>query len=222
MNAFWRTRLALVLLAWMGLSLIVTLGWGRLAELSPWLPAPLFLSVVVLPALPLLIWSFWAVARRPRSLWPAPILVVVFGVVFVLTFERLMLAGTYLNFLSHRDAYRSIVADHKAGRLPPASAGRLVEGRKHGVKYALDSVNTSAIDVLFDWGNSYGFSGVIYSESSCSPTNDRPPSDPPAPSAPPESAEPGGPPLPTMKNAGRIGGPWWPLEGHYCFVIIQM
>jgi hypothetical protein len=217
MKAFLRTRLAVVLLAWMALSLIVTLGWGRLSELSPWLLAPVLLSVVVLPALPLLIWSFWAAARRPRSLWPAPVLVVVFGVVFVLAFERLMLAGAYLNFLSHRDAYRSIVADYKGGRLPPASPGRLVEGRKHGVKYTLGSVNTSVIDVLFDWGNNYGFSGVIYSETSC-PTAQAVEREPPKP----VSYEPGAAEPPTMKNAGRIGGPWWRLEGHYCFVIIQM
>lgn len=217
MKAFWRTRLALVLLAWMGLSLIVTLGWGRLAELAPWLPALAISTLVGLPVLPLLIWCIIAVLRQPRLLWPAPVLVVVFGVVFVLAFERLMLAGTYLNFLSHRDAYRSIVADHKAGRLPPASPGRLVEGRRHGVKYALSSVNTSAIDVLFDWGNTYGFSGVIYSESSCPPVQvaER---EPPKP----VSYEPGAAEPPTMKNAGRIGGPWWRLEGHYCFVIIQM
>jgi len=216
----WRTWLGRSLLAWMALSLLLTLAWGRLAELSPQLVAPALAVIILAPVVPLLVWAGWASARQPRILWPIPLIHLVFCAAFAFGFEGLMRAGAYLNFLSHRDAYERIVAERKAGLLPLGGQD-WQEGLRHGVKYALGQVNSGEIDVLFDWGNPHGFSGVIYSEQECSPAADQT-------SKPISAASQMGPVAPdeatppTMKNAGRVGGPWWRLEGYYCFVIIQM
>jgi hypothetical protein len=213
---FWRSTLAKALFAWMASSVLVVLSWGRLDEISTDLARWTSLIVVLGPIPPLLGWSLWAVFRRPRRNWPGPVLLVALCIAFGAALVPLVWSGSYLNFLSHRSAYARIVADARSGKLPRLGAEAFARGQRYGVAYAVEfDADVERMTIYFDWGDPYGFTGIVYSEGGC------PWVDPP-PEPPPNSAPPGEPQPPTIKHAGRPGSPWWHFGGHYCFTVIDM
>ena len=161
----WRTRLAAVLLAWMGLVVGTTLASSRLLELLPPSATPFMaIGLYIVPIPILLVWGFWAMLREPMTGWLAPTIVMAFCGAFIPAFRPLFDAGVSLNFAAHRPAYEAIVADVGAGG-DPGQRG-WIEGRVGSVRYGYQADHREVIQ--FTWSEGvYLPSGVVYDAKSC-------------------------------------------------------
>lgn len=209
----WRSRFSRWFFLWVFLALASALAWGRLTEVAATLMTSVVMGLFLLPVLPMLFWSLRLLHRQPRTNWPAPVAVLLFCALAVAGLSPLMWTSTFLNFMSHKATYDRIVADAKAGRLAPNGGPGWTSGRRYGVDYYWQhSPGQASPSLQFNWGVPGGFSGIIYDEVECPPGNPRPPPSPPL--------EANGDDVPTIKNAGRLGTPWWWFGEHYCFVVI--
>src|SRR6478672_1325951 len=106
----WRTRLAAVAIAWMGLVVGTTLASSRLLEVLPGDVLPFVaVSLYITPIPILLVWAFWVMLREPETGWLGPTVILAFVGGFVPAARPLFDAGVRLNFATHRAAYEAIV-----------------------------------------------------------------------------------------------------------------
>ena len=161
----WRTRLGLVLIAWMGGVIGVTLASSRLLEVLPGAAVPFIAIGFYLTPIPiLLVWGFWAMLREPLTGWLAPTLLLAFCGGMVPAFRPLFDAGVSLNFAAHRPAYEAIVADIAA--TASSDAKGWIEGRAGTVRYGYRADHRDVIQ--FTWsGGDYLPSGVVYDARAC-------------------------------------------------------
>ena len=164
----WRTRLAVVIVAWMVMVVTATLAAPRLMEVTPEGMAPVLIAAIfVVPPPTLLVWSFWAMLREPVTGWLAPTVLMAFVGGFVPLFPPLFDAGVRLNFESRRPAYEAIVADVRAGRLGGVANRRgWVGGARDEIRFRYRAADPGVID--FVWTSSYGFRvGVRHDDTPC-------------------------------------------------------
>jgi hypothetical protein len=164
----WRTRLAVVLVAWMVTVVTATLAAARLMEVTPDGLAPVVIAAVfVVPPPVLLVWSFWAMLREPVTGWLGPTVLMTFVGGFVPLFAPLYLAGVRLNFEARRPAYDEIAADARAGRLVGVANRRgWVVGSRGDIRFRYRPRDPGLIE--FIWTNAYGVrAGVRYDDTPC-------------------------------------------------------
>ena len=168
MRPIWRTRLAAVLVAWMGLVVGTTLASSRLLEVLPADVLPFVVVSLYLTPIPiLLIWAFWSMLREPETGWLAPTVLLAFCGGFVPASRLLFDAGVSLNFAVHRPAYEAIVGDVASGRLAaqPGATG-WTEGQRQSVRYGFLAAHRDVVQ--FTWSeNPYLPSAVVYDARSC-------------------------------------------------------
>lgn len=205
MAAFWRTRFGRALSAWIVVALGFELGVSRVVEALGKGMALLWLAVLVMAPLALTVWALVRVTDKTGT-WRVVGAVIVTWIAVGAAAFPLHRASVQLNFWSHRSAYDAVVADMKAGRLPPGS------GRRHGVQYNAPMMTAGDVGFVWFWEYDIG-EGVIYDETSCP----RKPSLPslPQPRQPSSSVE-GDPPK--IKAAGL--GHEFHLGGHYCYFSV--
>ena len=164
----WRTRLAAVAIAWMGLVVGTTLASSRLLETLPGDAIPFVaVSLYITPIPILLVWAFWTMLREPVTGWLAPTVILAFAGGFVAAAPPLFDLGVSLNFAAHRAAYRDIVADVAQGRLAvdPNAPGWTM-GTRGQVAYGFQAQRRDLVQ--FPWSdNSYLASAVVYDARAC-------------------------------------------------------
>ena len=164
----WRTRLAAVAIAWMGLVIGTTLASSRLLETLPGEVVPFVaVSLYITPIPILLVWSFWTMLREPLTGWLAPTVILAFSGGFVAAAPVLFDAGVTLNFAAHRPAYEALVADVALGRLAvdPDAPGWTM-GTRGEVAYGFQARRRDLVQ--FPWSdNSYLASAVVYDARAC-------------------------------------------------------
>ena len=164
----WRTRLAAVAIAWMGLVVGTTLASSRLLETLPGEVVPFVaVSLYITPIPILLVWSFWTMLREPVTGWLAPTAVLAFSGGFVAAAPVLFDAGVALNFAAHRPAYDALIADVALGRLAvdPDAPGWTM-GTRGEVAYGFQARRRDLVQ--FPWSdNSYLASAVVYDARAC-------------------------------------------------------
>lgn len=164
----WRTRLAAVAIAWMGLVVGTTLASSRLLETLPGEVVPFVaVSLYITPIPILLAWSFWTMLREPLTGWLAPTVILAFSGGFVAAAPVLFDAGVALNFAAHRPAYDALIADVALGRLAvdPDAPGWTM-GTRGEVAYGFQARRRDLVQ--FPWSdNSYLASAVVYDARTC-------------------------------------------------------
>lgn len=213
MIPFERTPLARAMLVWAGLSFIVAPTFSFVGEALPDAPVMFLVTALVLFPLPLFaVWALVAFAKRPRRDWRAPLYLAVASTIFALAFGPLLVLGARMHLQMRHETYEGIVSDARAGRLPPNADG-VISGRRRGASYLIPATNPSAAS--FSWGFvPGGFFGVTYDQSICV-AHVRPKDTEPAPQARPDGAS-----TPTIKNAGQLSGPHWPLSDRACLLYL--
>jgi hypothetical protein len=164
----WRTRLAVVLVAWIVTVVTATLAAARLMEVVPDGLAPVVIAAVfVVPPPVLLVWSLWSMLREPVTGWLAPTVLMGFLGAFVPLFEPLYQTGVRLNFEQRRPAYEQIAADARAGRLVGVPNPRgWIQGSRDDIRFRFRPADPGLIE--FPWTNAYGVrAGVRYDDTPC-------------------------------------------------------
>jgi len=164
----WRTRLAVVMLAWIVMVVTATLAAARLMEAVPDGVAPvLIMAIYIVPPPLLLVWSFWVMMREPITGWLAPTILMAFCGGFVPLFHPLYDTGVRLNFEARRPAYETIVAEVRAGRLAGVANQRgWLVGARDDIRFRYRAADPGLID--FPWTNAYGFrAGVRHDDTPC-------------------------------------------------------
>ncbi|MBL8556936.1 MAG: hypothetical protein JNL41_21875 [Phenylobacterium sp.] len=168
----WRSPLALMMLAWMGLAIGGILGaWRTIEALPPMIALSVGVGLLLVAPAMLLVWSFWAMMRDPVTGWIAPSALLAFLGGMIPAWGPLLDAGIRLNFESHHAAYDEIVADSRAGRLVKAtsSPGGWVEEDRDGLRFRYRGGRPERID--FIWSrNQFMEAGVRYNARPCRPT----------------------------------------------------
>jgi hypothetical protein len=167
----WRTPIAMMLLAWMGLAVGALLGaWRAVEILPPTIAVAMALSIFVAAPAVLLVWAFWTMMRDPVTGWIAPSALLAFGGAMIPAWEPLLDYGARLNFETHRAAYDAIVADGRSGRLRATAAGAswVMEDRQ-GVVFRYRPSRPGRIDFVWSRGAILQ-AGVRYDAEPCRPT----------------------------------------------------
>jgi hypothetical protein len=167
----WRTRLALVLAAWMALTVLILLGGWRIAEVAPLgLAAPVVAGLLAVPPIGLLAWGFWHMLREPVTGWIAPSVLLAFCGAMVPASLPLADLGARLNFMAHRPAYDAIVADLRAGRLAGyREPDGWIAGARDGVRYRYPPGRSDVIDFVWTRARLVD-AGVRYDAAPCRPS----------------------------------------------------
>jgi hypothetical protein len=164
----WRTRLAVVLVAWIVTVVTATLAAARLMEVVPDGLAPVVIAAIfVVPPPVLLVWSLWSMLREPVTGWLGPTVLMTFIGGFVPLFGPLYQTGVRLNFEQRRPAYEEIAADAKAGRLVgvPNKRGWIV-GSRDDITFRFRPADPGLIE--FPWASAYGVrAGIRYDDTPC-------------------------------------------------------
>lgn len=168
----WRTPLAVMTLAWIGVALGGLLAaWRALELLPPAIAFALAMGIYVVAPVLLLVWAFLTMMRDPVTGWMAPSALLAFAGALVPAWQPLLDYGARLNFEAHRPQYDAIVADGRAGRLlsPAQRPGFWVEEHRDGVVFRYRPARPDRI--VFPWSrNAILQAGVRYDARPCRPS----------------------------------------------------